>query len=109
MRESTIEARLRKKVKEAGGVCWKWVSPGRRGVPDRIVIFPHGAVAFVELKAPGKTERPDQVLVQGILRRLGCEVFSAVDSYEKVGQVVERMTMLSAMNIRRGDADGNTM
>lgn len=49
MRESAIEKRLRKQVNKYGGTCYKWVSPGHRGVPDRIVIFP-GAVFFVELK-----------------------------------------------------------
>jgi len=33
----------------------KWVSPGRRGVPDRILIFPGGVTGFMELKAPGGT------------------------------------------------------
>jgi hypothetical protein len=51
MRESEVEQELKKLVKEHGGECYKWVSPGQRGVPDRIVIFP-GFVSFVELKRP---------------------------------------------------------
>lgn len=31
----------------------KWVSPGNKGVQDRIVLLPHGYVAFVEFKRPG--------------------------------------------------------
>ncbi len=50
MRESVIEKHLKKRVEQAGGLCYKWVSPGNTGVPDRIV-FLHNAVFFVELKA----------------------------------------------------------
>lgn len=50
MRESEIEARLVRGVKEAGGLCYKFVSPGNRGVPDRLVILPNGQIVFIELK-----------------------------------------------------------
>jgi hypothetical protein len=60
MRERDVEAYFVKRVKEAGGLQRKFVSPGHRGVPDRIVVH-FGDVYFVELKAPGKDLRPDQV------------------------------------------------
>lgn len=50
MRESAIEAMLVRSVVERGGLCYKLVSPGNPGVPDRIVIVPGGRVIFVELK-----------------------------------------------------------
>lgn len=53
MSEGRIEQRLVKGVKALGGLCWKFVSPGNNGVPDRIIIF-RGQIYFVELKAPGK-------------------------------------------------------
>lgn len=52
MRESTIEKHLVDKVKAAGGMCWKFTSPNLRGVPDRVVMLPHGRIVWVELKAP---------------------------------------------------------
>lgn len=58
MRESYIEQTLRNGIKQQGGWCLKWVSPGTAGVPDRICILPGGIVAFVELKAPGKKIAP---------------------------------------------------
>ena len=51
MKESAIEARLVRRVRERGGLCYKFVSPGNRGVPDRLVIAPDGRVFFVELKS----------------------------------------------------------
>lgn len=49
-REKMIEAWLRHRVEERGGVCMKFISPGNDGVPDRVVIMPEGRVYFVELK-----------------------------------------------------------
>ena len=54
MKESTIENYLVRRCKELGVLCYKFVSPSHRGVPDRLLIFPKGLVAFIELKAPGK-------------------------------------------------------
>lgn len=51
--EKSIENVLRKAVEDEGGVCLKWVCPGHRGVPDRMILFPGGIIAFVELKRPG--------------------------------------------------------
>ena len=46
MREKIIEEKLTKAVKQNGGVCWKFTSPGTAGVPDRIVLMPGGRIAF---------------------------------------------------------------
>ena len=48
MREKIIEEKLTKAVKQNGGVCWKFTSPGTAGVPDRIVLMPGGRIAFVD-------------------------------------------------------------
>lgn len=54
MREKIIEQQLVQAVKHKSGICPKFVSPGYDGMPDRLVLLPHGCIAFVELKAPGK-------------------------------------------------------
>jgi hypothetical protein len=74
MLEKQIEAALVRRVKELGGLCEKFVSPGRRSVPDRIITLPGGRIVFVELKAPGK--RPTELQERDHARRraLGCEV-----------------------------------
>lgn len=79
MRERDVEAKFKHEVEKHGCRCLKFVSPGFTGVPDRIVLIPGGKICFVELKAPGKTERPRQRYVQDLLRRMGFIVFSSVD------------------------------
>ncbi|SFS01614.1 VRR-NUC domain-containing protein, partial [Anaeromicropila populeti] len=59
--EKRIEQKMTQEVKKLGGRAVKFVSPGWDGVPDRIVFFPGGRVAFVEVKAPGKKLRPLQL------------------------------------------------
>lgn len=54
MLERTLETQLRLAVERAGGMYLKWTCPGRRGVPDRMVLFPGGLLVFVELKRPGE-------------------------------------------------------
>ena len=88
MIEKDVEKLLTARVKELGGIAYKFVSPGHAGVPDRLIIMPGGEVVFAELKAPGKKERPLQEVEQERLRKLGAVVFSAVDSAEKVEEVV---------------------
>lgn len=54
MREKNVESAFIDAVKGQGGLALKLVSPGFNGMPDRLVIFPGGIIAFVEVKAPGK-------------------------------------------------------
>ena len=49
MLEKTIEAALVRRVAKLGGLCEKFVSPGRRSVPDRLVTLPGGRIVFVEV------------------------------------------------------------
>lgn len=53
MLEKEIEAHLVRRVKEAGGIAYKFTSPQRRSVPDRLVLMPGGRALFVECKRPG--------------------------------------------------------
>lgn len=46
MRESVVEKRFAAEVKKRGGLAVKFVSPGFNGVPDRLVLFPGGRIAF---------------------------------------------------------------
>lgn len=86
MKESEVEARLVRGVQELGGLCWKFVSPGRAGVPDRVCIFPDGRVIFVELKTADGRLRPLQVYRQQEMVNAGAPVrtlygFTGVDRF----------------------------
>jgi len=52
VRESAVEAELRRRVTERGGMCEKIMVIGQRGFPDRLVVLPGPRVIFVELKRP---------------------------------------------------------
>lgn len=57
--EGIIEDYLIKQAENHDSVCYKFTSPGKRGVPDRIVIG-HGYTVFVECKSPTGTTRKQQ-------------------------------------------------
>lgn len=69
--EREIETILRDEVKRHGGHAYKFVSPGTKGVPDRIVCLPCGKLFFVELKRDGEMMREDQRVQLQRLIRLG--------------------------------------
>lgn len=64
----------------------KFTSPGRSGVPDRVVATPLGTV-FVETKRPGGKLRRLQEVVIEKMRRAGAEVY-VVDSVAGVDELV---------------------
>ena len=90
MRESFIEEKLRKAVKQKGGICWKFTSPGTAGVPDRIILMPEGRFAFVEVKAPGEKTRPLQLSRHRLLRRLGFKIY-VLNNIEEIGGIIDEI------------------
>ena len=87
MREKIIEEKLTKVVRQKGGVCWKFTSPGTAGVPDRIVLMPKGHIAFVEVKAPNQKPRPLQLSRHKLLRQLGFHVY-VLDALEDIDKII---------------------
>jgi hypothetical protein len=51
--EKEIERHFVWTVERMGGVTYKFTSPGRKGVADRIACLPDGSTWFVELKTKG--------------------------------------------------------
>jgi hypothetical protein len=83
VRESVIEGFFDTQVRKQGGVTYKFTSPSRRGVPDRLVLWPGGQAEFVELKAPGKKLNPIQEREHARLRALEFRV-TVIDSLKGV-------------------------
>lgn len=90
MRESVVEKKFVTEVKKRGGLAVKFVSPGWGGVPDRLVLFPGGRMAFVELKAPGEIMRPLQQYRARQLTALGFRVYT-VDCKERIGGILDEI------------------
>ena len=90
MSEKSTEQKLVKAVKAKDGLAPKFVSPGFDGVPDRIVLLPHGRIAFIELKAKGRKMRPLQVRRKRQLESLGFSVY-CIDSTEQIGGILDEI------------------
>ena len=90
MREKQIEQKLVQAVRKSGGMCLKFVSPNFDGMPDRLILFPDGKIAFAELKAPGKKSRPLQLARHKILMNLGFRVY-VIDSAERIGAILDEI------------------
>ena len=90
MREKTVESKFTSAVKAKGGLAVKFTSPGFNGMPDRLVMFPDGRIAFVEVKAPGETPRPLQRSRLKLLRRLGFKAF-VLDNTSDIPKIIEEV------------------
>ena len=89
-REKEVERKLVQTVRKHGGLALKFVSPGLNGVPDRLLLFPGGKMAFAEVKAPGKKPRPLQEVRIAQLRGLGFRVY-VVDDVEQIGGMIDEI------------------
>ena len=87
MREKKIEQKLVTAVKKHGGICPKFVTPVFDGMPDRLLLLPHGRFAFVEVKAPNQKPRPLQLSRHRLLRRLGFQVY-VLDALEDIDKII---------------------
>lgn len=78
MREQALEQKIVSSIKAKNGMCFKWVSPGFTGVPDRIAVMPGGRIIFIEVKRPDGKGRLStrQKRVGDQLRALGCVVLT---------------------------------
>lgn len=85
--EKDIEAYLVRRVKEAGGIAYKFTSPQRRSVPDRLLLLPAGRICFVECKRPGAKPTPAQLREHERIRALGFTV-EVVDTKDRADEVL---------------------
>ena len=90
MLEKVIETHLMKEVKKRGGICWKLPAMWYKNIPDRMVLLPHGIVAFVELKRPGEKAREGQNRMGALLLALGFK-WTVLDTKEGVDAFLEEL------------------
>jgi len=90
MLEKYIEKKLIAAVKRIDGIAFKFTAPGINGVPDRLVLLPYGKIAFVEIKAPGRKMRPQQVRRKRQLEELGFSVY-CLDGIEQIGGMIDEI------------------
>lgn len=91
MKEKDLERAFVKAVEKRGGLALKFTVPGRRGVPDRLVLLPGGGRAFVEFKHPHGTGRvsklQDRFAEQ--LRALQHPVYLVRTSFDAVAVILD--------------------
>ena len=75
MLEKQIEERVGTYAKEQGFLVYKFTSPQRAAVPDRLYITPRGKVFFVEFKREGMKPTPAQQREHERLREQGVMVY----------------------------------
>ncbi len=90
MREKEIEQKLVTEVRRCGGMALKFVSPSYSGMPDRLLLFPDGKMAFVEVKARGRKPRLLQEKRHKLLRKLGFRVF-VLDAMEGIPGLLQQI------------------
>ncbi len=88
--ENQLEEKLVKKIKEMGGMALKFVSPGRAGVPDRIILMPKGKIYFVEMKSPRGEVNPIQEYIFEKFEKLGFKVH-ILNSENSVKKFLEKL------------------
>jgi hypothetical protein len=95
MLESQLERALGLYAKDKGCLYYKFSSPGRRAVPDRLLIAPGGSMMFLEIKAPGKKPSPAQAREIALIVALGGNA-GYVDSLEKGRQIIDHLCKISS-------------
>lgn len=79
--EKQLEAKIGKWCKANGFLYYKFSSPAKRGVPDRVAIAPGGGVGFLELKRKGNKPTSLQCKEILTLTEQGCQA-TWTDNYD---------------------------
>lgn len=91
--EKDLERKLYNGIKKLGGLCYKFVSPNNRSVPDRIVIL-NGWITFVEVKTTGKKPTDLQAEKHQEIRKAGGEVY-VIDRPSNLASFLKKAALLA--------------
>ena len=92
--EKDIERKICDYAKSKGVLAYKFTSPARHAVPDRLFIGTDGTVWFCEFKRAGAKPTPAQEREHTRLRLQGVKVYvidNVVDGVEMIDSMVEDM------------------
>lgn len=91
-REKQVEQRIKERAREHAGTAYKFTSPGRRSVPDDLIVCPcidpELRPLFIEAKRPGQDATNSQKREHIRLRQRDATVFVA-DDYWLVDLIFE--------------------
>lgn len=86
--EKKVENYLERRAKATGAIVRKLVSPGRRGIMDRLIIMPVDRVHFVEVKRPGEKLDDHQAREKALFESYGCQCF-CLTCFEEVDGFID--------------------
>jgi hypothetical protein len=90
MLEKHIEAKVCDYAKQRGLLVYKFTSPARAAVPDRLFILPNGRMFFCEFKREGMKPTPAQDREHHRLRQHKVSVF-VIDNVDDGLRTVDTM------------------
>jgi len=98
--EKDIEKKVCDHAKQLGCLVYKFTSPARRSVPDRLFIMPAGKGCFlIEFKRKGCKPTPAQEIEIAKIRKQGIYV-GVVDNVNAGKEVVTRaLTFVDSTNL----------
>lgn len=92
MLEKQIEAKVCEYAKTKNVLVYKFTSPARAAVPDRMLIRPDGRIWFVEFKREGAKPTEAQEREHHRLRQHNVNVF-VIDNVEEGKTMIDLMVM----------------
>lgn len=97
MLEKDIESKVCEYAKGKGLLVYKFTSPARRSVPDRLFILPDGRMFFCEFKREGQVPTVQQSREHLRLRQQKVSVF-VIDNVDDGKSMVDLMML----GVKRG-------
>ena len=92
MLEKDIESKVCEYARSKGVLAYKFTSPARAAVPDRMFIAPDGRVWFCEFKRGGQKPTPAQEREHAKLRTQKVNVF-VIDNVIEGKNMIDLMVM----------------
>lgn len=99
--EKDIEKRVCDYAKSLGMLVYKFTSPSRRSVPDRMFITKAGVVFFIEFKRKGQKPTASQEVEIAKIRAQGVKCFvvdKVADGKQIIADIAEIDAIASALD-----------